>query len=264
VGLLSPLPPPSPSLFFAVRSLTLFRLAPPPPSPRAPFRSYNAAISMGLQPRAHDCRNDAHVRQFGNDMVRGLGLRPRSVATCGDDAATTVLFVRRVHYVAHPRHNGQIVRRLENEDEIMAALESQTAGGEAGVRILNGVFSSLTMKEQVQMAQDACIMAGAHGAGLSHILFSPPGVHMLELQPPSFRRPHFVSYAYWAGAHHHMWLIESSTPNVHSVVSRVFETAQHASTEAKAADHHDGAAAADHEAEGEGDEAHNHPLHMGA
>lgn len=215
----------------------------------APF-GYNAAISMGLQPRASDCRNDKHVRQFGNDMVRGLGLQPKLQATCSNDEPTKVLFVRRVHYLAHPRHNGQIVRRLDNEDEIMSALQSQTAGGEAGVTVLNGVFSSMTMKEQVAMAQDACVMTGAHGAGLSHILFSPPGVHMLELQPPAFRRPHFISYAYWAGTHHHMWTLDSSTPSVHSVVSRVLETAQHAAIEAK----------------GQSSESENgkdHPLHMG-
>jgi capsular polysaccharide biosynthesis protein len=204
---------------------------------------------MGLQPRASSCRNDIHVRQFGNDMVRGLGLKPRAESTCGK-ATTDVLFVRRVHYVAHPRHNGQIVRRLDNEDEIMSALEAQTAGGEAGVNILNGVFSSMTMKEQVQMAQDACVMTGAHGAGLSHILFSPPGVHMLELQPPAFRRPHFVSYSFWTGAHHHMWALDSSTPSVHSVVTRVLETAQHAATEVGKEGGGDGHAGADH------------PLHM--
>ena len=212
----------------------------------APF-GYNAAISMGLQPRASDCRNDKHVRQFGNDMVRGLGIQPKLQSTCNDGSGKTkVLFVRRVHYLAHPRHNGQIVRRLDNEDDIMAALLSQTSGGEAGVTILNGVFSSMTMKEQVEMAQEACVMTGAHGAGLSHILFSPPGVHMLELQPPAFRRPHFISYSFWAGAHHHMWTLDSSTPSVHSVVSRVLETAQHAAIEAKGS-------------KGDGPD---HPLHM--
>lgn len=165
--------------------------------------------------------------------------------------STPVLFVRRVHYLAHPRHNGKIVRRLDNEDEIVQALETQTAGGEAGVSLLNGLFSSMTMKEQVEMAQAACVMSGAHGAGLSHILFAPPGVHMLELQPPAFRRPHFVSYSYWTGAHHHNWLLDSSTPDVHQVVARVLETAQHAAVEAKAA--------GDGEAVPRGD----HPMHIG-
>jgi hypothetical protein len=122
----------------------------------------------------------------------------------------------------------------------MDSLTAQTAGGEAGVDILNGVFSSMTMREQVEMAQRSCVMVGAHGAGLSHILFSPPGVHMLELQPPAFRRPHFVSYSFWTGAHHHMWSLDSSSPDVHTVVARVLETARHAAVESRSGDHRKG------------------------
>ena len=45
---------------------------------------------------------------------------------------------------------------------------------------------------------------------------APPGVHVLELQPPAFVRPHFVAYSFWAGAHHHVWAVESSSPSVHA------------------------------------------------
>ena len=136
-----------------------------------------------------------------------------------------MLFSRRVHYLVHPRHNGQVVRRLENEDEIMAALEASTASSDAAVALLNGVFSSMTMRQQVEAAQAACVIMGAHGAGLSHVLFAPPGAHVLELQPPAFQRPHFIAYAYWAGARHHLWTLSSAAPRVRDVVSRVLETA---------------------------------------
>ena len=190
------------------------------------------------------------MRRFSDDFVRGLGLTPRARSSCGggggggggggaaDDAAaaaaapTKVVFVQRTHYLAHPRHNGKIVRRLDNEDEIVQSLAAAAAGGDAGVALLRGVFSEMTLREQVRVAQEACIMAGAHGAGLSHVLFAPPGVHVLELQPPAFARPHFIAYAFWAGQHIHVWPLDSSTPNVHKVVSRVLETAQHAAVEA--------------------------------
>jgi glycoprotein 2-beta-D-xylosyltransferase len=208
----------------------------------APF-GYVAAISSGIQPMQAQCRTEPHVREFSDDLVRGLGMQPRLKSTCGEaagaagaegapPAATSVVFVQRTHYLAHPRHNGKIVRRLDNEDEIMQALTAQTAGGESGVRLLRGDYASMTMVEQVRSAQDACVMAGAHGAGLSHLLFAPPGVHVLELQPPAFARPHFIAYAFWAGQHIHVWPLDSSTPNVHKVVSRVLETAQHAAVEA--------------------------------
>ena len=204
---------------------------------------------MGIIPRQHDCHKSGHVRQFGDDMVRGLALTPRTRSTCGDPIPKT-LFVRRVHYLAHPRHNGKVVRRLENEDDIWEALKAQSLGGEAGVEMVNGLFSSLSMRDQVDQAQKACVIVGAHGAGLTHILFAPPEVHVLEIQTPSFGRPHFIGYTYWAGSHHHVWSLGTSTPDVHQVVTRVFETAAHASIEGKEDSHHDGGgASADHPGE---------------
>ena len=192
---------------------------------------------MGIIPKQNECRGSGHVRQFGDDMVRGLALPPpRARSSCSEDVPRT-LFVRRVHYLVHPRHDGKVVRRLENEDAIWDALEAQSAGGESGVKVVNGVLSSLSMRRQVALAQDACVIVGAHGAGLSHILFAPPEVHLLEIQTPGFNRPHFIGYTAWAGSHHHLWALPSSSPDVHSVVSRVLETAQHASIEGKEDSH---------------------------
>jgi glycoprotein 2-beta-D-xylosyltransferase len=204
----------------------------------APF-GYQAALGVGFTARVGQCHAQPHVRQFGDDMVRGLGLAPARVSSCGADV-TAALFVRRVHYLAHPRHNGKVVRRLDNEDEIWGALKAQAEGGGAGVELLNGLFSSLSMRQQVALAQRACVIVGAHGAGLSHVLFAPPEVHVLELQTPGFNRPHFIGYAGWAGSHHHVWALDTSAPSVHTVVSRVFETAAHAGIEGRENDHHDG------------------------
>jgi len=187
---------------------------------------------MGIQPKSTSCRRQSHVRQFSDDMVRGLGLEPRAASTCAAEPVAA-LFVRRVHYVAHPRHSGKIVRRLENEDELLAALEAQALEGASGVRIVRGTFSSMGFRAQVAAAQAACVIVGAHGAGLSHVLFAPPEVHLLELQTPGFARPHFIGFSHWAGSHHHPWVLDTATPQVHNVVSRVFETAMHAGVEAR-------------------------------
>ena len=166
-----------------------------------------------------ECKGEPHVRQFGHDFVVALGMSPRAVSTCGQDPAH-VLFVRRVNYLAHPRHDGRIVRRLDNEDTIMVALE-QSAAQRGDMKLLNGMFSAMSLVEQVQSVQDACVMVGAHGAGLSHILFAPDGVHMLELQPPQFQRPHFIAYSFWAMATHHVWALSDSTPPPTEVVARI-------------------------------------------
>lgn len=49
----------------------------------APY-GYSAAVSKGIMPLQTKCPNEPHVRQFGEDMVRGLGLTPRAVATCAE------------------------------------------------------------------------------------------------------------------------------------------------------------------------------------
>jgi capsular polysaccharide biosynthesis protein len=191
---------------------------------------------MGIVPKANSCFTSPYVRAFSDDMVRGLGLTPRTASSCKSDPINT-LFVQRVHYLAHPRHGGQIVRRLENEDDVVAALVAQALDVAAGVKIVKGTLSSMSMTQQVRLAQDACIIVGAHGAGLSHVLFAPPEVHVLELQTPGFVRPHFIGYSYWAGSHHHAWVLDTSSPQIHSVVSRVFETAMHAGVEAREPTH---------------------------
>jgi len=218
----------------------------------APF-GYVAAISAGIGTRHQDCRTNPHIRAFSDDFVLGLGITPRKTSTCADDGPAKVVFVQRTHYLAHPRHNGKIVRRLDNEDEIMQALRAQTSDVESGVTLLRGDYASMSITEQVKSVQDACVIAGAHGAGLSHVLFAPPNIHMLEIQPPSFVRPHFIAYSFWSGAHHHTWMIESSIPPVHTVVSRVLETAQHAVVEARAEGGKGGG----------GEEETEHPLHGG-
>ena len=199
---------------------------------------------MGIVPKQRECRASPHVRQFGDDMVRGLALGPPRAASSCSEATPRTLFVRRVHYVVHPRHDGKVVRRLENEDAIWEALSAATGSGESsGVKVVNGVLSALPMRRQVALAQDACVIVGAHGAGLSHVLFAPPEVHVLEIQTPGFGRPHFIGYTLWAGSHHHLWALPTSSPDVHSVVSRVLEIAQHASVEGKEGSHGHGGGA---------------------
>jgi len=139
-----------------------------------------------------------------------------------------VLFVRRVHYLAHPRHDGRIVRRLDNEDDVVATIERWQRDNPGVVELLPGTFSSMTVGEQVAAAQEACVITGAHGAGLSHVLFAPPDVHMLELRPPAFMRPHFISYAFWSGAVHHDWALQSSIVSPTEVVKRLAMVADEA------------------------------------
>ena len=195
----------------------------------APF-GYVSAISVGITTRQQECRTNPYIRAFSDDFVLGLGITPRKTSTCADDGPAKVVFVQRTVSLSHP---SKLVRRLDNEDEIMKALRAQINKDGSKVTLLQGDYAGMSITEQVKSVQDACVIAGAHGAGLSHVLFAPPEVHMLEIQPPLFTRPHFIAYSFWSGANHHTWTIESSAPSVQKVVSKVIETAKQAVAEAK-------------------------------
>ena len=141
-----------------------------------------------------------------------------------------------MHYLAHPRHDGKIVRRLENEDAIYAHLAAAGAGGappaDAPFTMLNGLFSEQSLRQQVELVQASCVIIGAHGAGLSHALFAPPGAHLLELRPPSFVRPHFIFYASWAGVHHHDWTLVDGAPPPAEVEAQLRDVLREAATAA--------------------------------
>jgi len=195
----------------------------------APF-GYVSAISVGITTRQQECRTNPYIRAFSDDFVLGLGITPRKTSSCADDGPAKVVFVQRTVSLSHP---SKLVRRLDNEDEIMKALRTQINKDDSKVTLLQGDYAGMSITEQVKSVQDACVIAGAHGAGLSHVLFAPPDVHMLEIQPPLFTRPHFIAYSFWSGANHHTWTIESSAPSVQKVVSKVIETAKQAVAEAK-------------------------------
>jgi hypothetical protein len=64
------------------------------------------------------------------------------------------------------------------EDELWPQLESR------GFRRVDpGTFS---VREQIDMFSRAGIVVAPHGAGLTNITFSPPGVQVLELFAPSY------------------------------------------------------------------------------
>lgn len=71
------------------------------------------------------------------------------------------------------------VRRVLNEDEVMATLERY------GFECLN--FSDKSMDFQFQTFAQSSFVIGPHGAGLSNIMFCPEHAKVIEIVPSSFR-----------------------------------------------------------------------------
>jgi capsular polysaccharide biosynthesis protein len=84
--------------------------------------------------------------------------------------------------ISRPRTSKDRGRYMENEDELFRALEP------LGFR--RYTLDSMPVEEQVALFHDADIVVGAHGAGLSNVIFADRA-KVLELFPASFVTPHY-------------------------------------------------------------------------
>ena len=89
------------------------------------------------------------------------------------------------------------LRRLVNEDGIWPILEA--AGFE---RVLMEEFS---FEAQVALMRETAVLVAPHGAGLTNMIFCPPGTHVVELADLGFPNPNFYALASAMGLSY--WLI---------------------------------------------------------
>ena len=66
-----------------------------------------------------------------------------------------------------------------------------------GINLVNGLFAHMSMKDQVRAIQDASVIIGAHGAGLTHIVSATPNTTIFEIVSVEFQSPHFELIAKW-------------------------------------------------------------------
>eukprot|EP00850_Spirogloea_muscicola_P012771 SM000084S23107 [mRNA] locus=s84:141413:143836:- [translate_table: standard] len=200
----------------------------------------------------------AKVREYGEFVVKsfGLGMQP-GTKWCneeedqgGPDARTAVrvLWIRREVYLAHPRQTGNLEVRLENEAELVKALQrwalqvsgrrdhrdleeeekltrhQQTkpvAGPRRRVYIINGLFAHMSMHEQLDAVTAADVIVSAHGAGLTHLLHARPRTIVLELIAPSYQRNHYELLSLWRKLNYRGLLLTSAKPAIDSVLKEV-------------------------------------------
>lgn len=166
-----------------------------------------------------DNKKTARISEFG-EMIRAafsLPLHRQHHSSKSGSRNQNVLFVRREDYLAHPRHAGKIQSRLSNEQEVFDALKSWSLTHiECKINLVNGLFGHMSMKEQVRAIQDASVIVGAHGAGLTHIVSATPEAEILEIVASAFRRPHFELISKWKGLKYHPIYLSGShaTPSV--------------------------------------------------
>ncbi|KAL3733383.1 hypothetical protein ACJRO7_022843 [Eucalyptus globulus] len=154
--------------------------------------------------RNPDDSKTARLSEFGEMIRSAFGFSVNRHHPEKGVSGHNVLFVRREDYLAHPRHSGKPESRLSNEQEVFDALKSWASSHlKCKVNLVNGLFAHMPMKDQVQAIQDASVIIGAHGAGLTHIVSAMPKTVILEIISSQYRRPHFERISKWKGLKYH-------------------------------------------------------------
>ncbi|GAA0185702.1 glycosyltransferase [Lithospermum erythrorhizon] len=171
-----------------------------------------------------DDQSTARLSEFGEMIRAAFGFPVDRHRMLKPTSGHNILFVRREDYVAHPRHGGKIQNRLSNEAEIFEAVNSWASNQqECKLNVVNGRFAHMPMKEQVRSIQDASVIIGAHGAGLTHIVSAMPKTVILEIISSEYRRPHFALIAQWKGLEYHPIYLSGSYAQPKVVIDKLHE-----------------------------------------
>ncbi|XP_068338112.1 beta-1,2-xylosyltransferase-like isoform X2 [Pyrus communis] len=169
-----------------------------------------------------DDQKTARISEFGEMIKASFGFPVHRHHTEKPSSGHNVLFVRREDYLAHPRHHGKVESRLSNEQEVFDALKNWVSNHkECKINLVNGLFAHMSMKEQVRAIQDASVIIGAHGAGLTHIVSAMPKTVILEIISSEYKRPHFELIAQWKGLEYHAINLEGSFASTPVVIDRL-------------------------------------------
>ncbi|KAK9089814.1 hypothetical protein Scep_028896 [Stephania cephalantha] len=123
---------------------------------------------------------------------------------------------------AHPRHGGKVESRLSNEQEVFDSLKSWVGKNlKCKANLVNGLFAHMSLKEQVRAIQDASVIIGAHGAGLTHIVAATPETVILEIISSQYRRPHFALISQWRGLEYHAINLDGSYADPEVVIDKL-------------------------------------------
>ncbi|XP_057866228.1 beta-1,2-xylosyltransferase RCN11 [Cryptomeria japonica] len=178
---------------------------------------YGCSVSE-LKQKPED-RKTARLVEYGEMFRAAFGLLSGENKNFRSTSVHNVLFMRREHYLAHPRHGGKVESRLRNEEEVLDALQKWASSySKCKVKIVNGLFAHMAMIDQVRAVQAASVIVGAHGAALTHIISARPGTVVLEIISSFYRRPHFALISQWTGLEYHAINLEGSVAKIPEVV----------------------------------------------
>ncbi|KAL6544527.1 hypothetical protein OROMI_023389 [Orobanche minor] len=169
-----------------------------------------------------DNQKTARLSEFGEMIRAAFGFPVDRHQISKPASGHSILFVRREDYLAHPRHGGKVQSRLSNEQEVFDTINIWASTySDCKLNVVNGLFAHMPMKEQVRAIQDAAIIIGAHGAGLTHIVSANSKAVILEIVSSQYRRPHFGLIAQWKGLEYHAIHLDGSYADTRLVIDRL-------------------------------------------
>jgi protein O-GlcNAc transferase len=99
-------------------------------------------------------------------------------------------------------------RRLVNQTQYLERLEREFPL----VNVQSIDFAGISYRDQLKIIQESDILAGVHGAGLTHGIFLPPRSAMVEILPPGLNHKGFRNVASLRG--HDYFSIHASDPRL--------------------------------------------------
>lgn len=169
-----------------------------------------------------DIGKTARVSEFGEMLRAAFGLLGDGNSPTKPSTGHDVLFVRREDYLAHPRHSGKVQSRLSNEQEVFDAIKNWADDHKkCKINVVNGLFAHMHLKEQLRAIQEASVVIGAHGAGLTHLVAATPDTIVLEIISSQYRRPHFRLISEWKGLKYHAINLPGSSAEPAKVVDKL-------------------------------------------
>ncbi len=192
---------------------------------------YGPASPLTLIREKSECFRSPLVRAYGQWALQSFGLSPQR-----SDNGTRLLWLSRKSSVVWPEraycddryfacadwtHLGirQIGRVLSNDEDVVKALEARSE-----LNVSSSDFSKLPFEQQVAQVAASDVLAGPHGAGMTHLLFLPDWACVVELFiDGSENNIHFTNMASWRGLTYSGTVIGNPAPP-NDVVGLVLST----------------------------------------
>lgn len=126
------------------------------------------------------------ARRKDGDLLSQFIDRALAAYNCQPDHSVEkqLVWVERHDYRPHPRSDGIADRKVADLDQALALLKQMYPDH----RVTVHRFEEIPFREQLKIVRDADVVAGVHGAALTHALFMQPGSELVEFRPRSHRR----------------------------------------------------------------------------